>query len=227
MVYRMLAGIVCIVGCLAPSARAVPITYDFTAKLDQPINGTSTISGTFSHEKAAPGFEKGTLVSGFGGAGGSLTIAGQTFLFQNDFGFLDGHTSADHVPVIHATFVMDHDNQGIGDAFTFSGVNGVPASGSAGQVAAMGINLLDPTGKAFPPSSPDLPTLNFGDFATRQITVTMTAGGPIVSGTITSFQAEPLPAAVPEPSALAICGMIGLGWCCIVGAEKKKNPVLA
>src|SRR5262245_60322209 len=86
--------------------------------------------------------------------------------------------------------------------------------------ASMTLHLGDPSGTAFPASSPNLPALNLSDFSVRELNATIirpslggmnptTSSETTVTGTITSFSLEPQP--VPEPTTLAICAMIGIG----------------
>jgi PEP-CTERM motif len=222
MEFRSLFLAALVLAGIASRGAASPIAYDFSGTLAQPINGSTAFSGTVSFESTVTGFSNGNFFSSSVGAHATVIVGGQSYEF------VDHSFSAQGSP---STYEFDANSKGQGDNFTFVGpisASVVPSptnptsSDANAQGAAMMLHLGDPSGTAFPSSSPNLPALNLSSFSIRDLSVTIippspggmntdptTASGTTVSGTITSLTLEPQ--AVPEPTTLALFAMIGFG----------------
>jgi hypothetical protein len=205
-----LALLALVVGSATPATKAAPISYVFRGSLDQPYNGSKDFSGTFSYETATPGFSTGTLISGAAGASASVSIGGQSYAFQGSPASGISGSVMNSVPV---SYRFSNNHGGTGDSFSLYATGGVSASAPFTQGAAMTINLSDPTGKAYPPVSQNMPPLVLGDFATRIFSFSPTPTAPARLGTIMSLApaADPFAAPIPEPSTLAFLALVGIG----------------
>lgn len=184
---------------VADPVEASPITYSFGGTLDEPVNGTTSFTGTFSYELNAPGFETGQTTSGWGGAFGTLSIGDQTAVFQNG--------PANFPTTIRATFSIAAAGN---DSFWFYGTNGTSAQGSVLQGAVMTIQMIGPLG-GFPDLIGSLPTLNLSEFTFTQLSLSLTTEGPEFYGSITSLQALPQFSSVPEVTTVVHFAVLALG----------------
>ena len=219
MKIRLLFLAAFVMGGTASRVAASPISYEFSGTLAQPLNGSTAFSGTVSYDPTTSGLSAGSFFSSSVGAHATLIVGGQSYEF------VDHSFSAQGSP---STYQFDANSKGQGDNFTFNGpisASVVPntanptSSDANAQGAAMTLHLGDPSGTAFPSSSPNLPPLDLARFSVRDLSVTIIPPSPggmnaiadpiFVTGTINSLSPEPQ--AAPEPTTLALFAMIGLG----------------
>jgi hypothetical protein len=183
------AAFVCIFCCVSAVSYSAPVTYDFAATLNSPIDGSNQVSGSFSFFSNTPGVQVGTTLglaspylATLDYANHSITVSAQPLTTQAklvDLGSLD-------------TF-----------SFTTQFQDG-------GKPVGLDLELVDPTGKALG-RSPflEIPPLNLQDWSQHTISIALTPGGQ-VNGTLTSLQREQ-PQAVPEPGTMVVFAMLGVG----------------
>jgi hypothetical protein len=198
----ILACVFCCVSAVSYSAPITAVTYDFTATLNAPINGSNQVSGSFSFFPGVPGFQVGTEISGSSPYPGTLDIGNQVLTSP-----ASGPNST------QAIFVND---LGTSDSFSYSaqfqdGVNSY----------RLGIDLVDPTGKAFGQTTYDaIPTLNLPEWGQQSFGILLAPADQDYTGRLTSLQLEQVQA-VPEPGTLLVFSVLGIG----VLARRLRSPI--
>jgi hypothetical protein len=213
--------------CKVATSSASPITYDFSGTLSQSINGSTAFSGTFSYDPIGMEFGSGNLLTRWLGSHATLNVGGESYEFKN-YMLPSGSGNNLQLPGPSPNYTFDANSIGQGDNFTFQAADGkiLGSSDQSAPTVAMTIHLGDPSGTAFPPSSPNLPLLNLTNFSVRDFSVTIPLSGPSVTGTmagaativggtpitgtITSLSLDPQPQNIPEPTSLVVLATIGL-----------------
>jgi hypothetical protein len=185
------AAFVCLFCCASAVSYAAPVTYDFAATLNSPIDGSNQVSGSFSFFSNTPGVQVGTTLELSSPNPATLSFANQSITAGAD-------------PMANQIKLVD-----LGSSDTFS----VAAQFQNGvKTVELNLDVIDPTGKALGQSSfEEIPPLNLLDWSQHTISITMTPGEQ-VDGTLTSLEQAPTQVApVPEPGTLVVFAVVGGG----------------
>jgi hypothetical protein len=198
--------------CFAFATRpacASPLTYEFSGTLNQPYNGSTQFSGTFTYNTSLPPYPGIQPSPGWAYYSGvptdpSSSAVSLNFAIGNLSSSSLGNVASDEVIVTHST---------ASDAFYIS--EAFHSGGTQNLAAEFGIinnNLLQrgPFNSLSPPSS--LNVANFSMGAGFSLVGTMANGQWVnIDGTITSL--EPINfTAAPEPASFVVFAMLGLGY---------------
>jgi len=209
---RHFVMIVCLVCCVS-SANAAPVSYAFSGTLDQPYNGSSQFSGTFTYDTDLPLYPGITPFPGWSYYSGvpadpTEPVLSLTFKLGNTASSSFGNIVQDELVVAHT---QSNDAFYINETFSYTGGQNLTAN-----IGMVNNNLVyrGPFNSTAPPSSLSLTSFSMGAQLILQGT---TAGGQYESvvGTITSL--TPLtggggPPSVPEPASVLVFLVMGAGF---------------
>jgi hypothetical protein len=206
------------------SLQGSPITYDFNGRLDSPVDGATTFSGSFTYSTNLPLVPNAHQASNITYYGDDPTTPGKLISVSFSFGNVNsrnlGSISNTELSVWHD---QTYDMIQIDAAFTKNG------NTSHFTMAMLNDNRISPgqfTSTA-PPSSLDLALFNQGNDIRFDPTIPIT--GPAVFGTITGLvpAGTPLPPvppapSVPEPATLTVI-VAGFGCLFLRKANSRKS----
>lgn len=207
MLARLSLALVISIALVAPQAiEASPITYDFTGTLNQPINGSSQFSGSFTIDSSNPNGGGGVITPG-----GSGTVIGE----NGDQVSMTVHLGGQRIDFVNTP-------QGPNSA-RFEAIGGVAIEVPLPPMAAPTV-VFSVAGRALtsdqieftlnftrPGTAPELADLT--SFASSSypssVSVTGNWGGQsqATEGTLTSIEQV----SAPEPTALVVFGAMALG----------------
>ena len=207
-----------------------PITYDFSGVLNQPVNGSTSFSGSFTLDSNTPGYFGGTysvrdgeplgpvaLTLRLGGATYETPPALSLILFQFNAPGPLGYNGASTAGLVTSMGSVQF-AQPLQGADQFV-LEANPPTLSPGGGGGFAINLINnwKTGSLWPFSDlngpklngPKLPILRLSDFDIAQVALniaTPNGSWETVSGYLTGLQPETI---TPEPGTIAIFAMLG------------------
>jgi hypothetical protein len=222
---RHFVMVVCL-ACWVSSANAAPVGYAFSGTLDQPYNGSTQFSGTFTYDTDLPLYPGITPFPGwsyYSGVPANPTepVLSLTFNLGNTPSSSFGSIVSDELAVTHT---QTNDGLYINETFSNAGVQNLSAN-----IGMVNNNLVyqGPFNSTDPPSSLNLANFSMG----AQLTLTGTPAGGLyenITGTITSL--TPLtggggPPSVPEPSSVLVFLALGAGFTMQLRTRAgRRNP---
>jgi hypothetical protein len=222
---RHFVTMVCLVCCVS-SANAAPVIYAFSGTLNQPYNGSSQFSGTFTYDTDLPPYPGITPLPGWSYYSGvpvdpTEPVLSLTFKLGNTPSSSFGNTLSNDLVVTHT-----QTNDGFYINETFSNTGGPYLMANIGM---LNNNLVQrgPFNSTDPPIGLNLANFNMG----AQLNLIGTPIGgqyETVSGTITSL--APLiggggPPPVPEPASVLVFLALGAGFAVHLRARpRRRNP---
>jgi PEP-CTERM motif len=203
-------GLAAVLVCGVSPAWATPITYAFSGTLDQPYNGSSQFSGTFTYDTDLPLNPNVQPYPGWSYYSGVPVDPSEPPLSLT---FNLGNTPSSSFGTLQSSEMIVTHTQGGYDGFYIEEQLQSNSSSGGGQSVFANIGMVNdnsiqngPFTSTNPPLSLNLASFSMG--AQLDITISPSNGqGATYVGTITALVETP----APEPASLLVFGILGAG----------------